>query len=189
MKDEPLISIIMNCYNGEKYLNEAIESILSQTYSNWELIFFDNLSIDNSSSIINSFKDERIKYFLSDIHYEALYEARIEAVNHSNGEYLSFLDVDDWWENDKLEKQIPFFKDQSVGVVCSNYIIHDYQNNVNYNFWTRDKPNGYIYSNLIKNYHIGLLTLMIRKDYYHFVNGFDKRFHVIGDFDISLQIS
>ena len=98
----------MNCYNGEKYLNEAIESILSQTYSNWELIF-DNLSIDNSSSIINSFKDERMKYFLSDTHYEALYEARIEVVNHSNGEYLSFLDVI-YWKNDKLKKQIPFLK-------------------------------------------------------------------------------
>ena len=74
-------------------------------------------------------------------------------------------------------------------MVLLKYIIHDYQNNVNYNFWTRDKPNGFIYSNLIKNYHIGLLTLMIRKDYYHFVNGFDKRFHVIGDFDISLRLA
>ena len=124
MKDEPLISIIMNCYNGEKYLNEAIESILSQTYSNWELIFFDNLSIDNSSSIINSFKDERIKYFY--LTYIMKLIRSKDRSNYSNGEYLSFLDVDDWWKNDKLEKQIPFFKDQSVGVVCSNYIIHDY---------------------------------------------------------------
>ena len=110
MKDEPLISIIMNCYNGEKYLNEAVESILSQTFSNWELIFFDNLSNDNTFSVIENYKDERIKYFLSNIHYNILYEARIEAVNHSNGEYLSFLDVDDWWENDKLKNKFHFLK-------------------------------------------------------------------------------
>ena len=58
-----LISIIMNCHNGEKYLKQSIESILNQNYKNWELIFFDNQSTDNSISIIEQFKDERIKIF------------------------------------------------------------------------------------------------------------------------------
>ena len=57
-----LVSIIMNCHNGEKYLPEAIESILNQTYKNWELIFWDNLSNDNSFNILNSYNDKRIKY-------------------------------------------------------------------------------------------------------------------------------
>ena len=60
-----LISIIMNCHNGEKYLKQSIESILNQNYKNWELIFFDNQSTDNSISIIEQFKDERIKIFRS----------------------------------------------------------------------------------------------------------------------------
>ena len=59
------VSIIMNCYNGEKYLHEAIVSVLVQTYKNWELIFWDNNSIDNSANIFKSYKDKRLKYFLS----------------------------------------------------------------------------------------------------------------------------
>ena len=66
MQDK-LVSIIMNCHNGEKFLSEAIKSILKQSYKNWELIFWDNCSTDNSSLILKSFKDSRIKYFRSNL--------------------------------------------------------------------------------------------------------------------------
>ena len=62
-KKTPLVSIIMNCYNGDKYLRKSIKSIISQSYKNWELIFWDNKSEDNSRNIIKSFKDKRIFYF------------------------------------------------------------------------------------------------------------------------------
>ena len=78
-------------------------------------------------------------------------EARNLAIKEAHRSLLAFLDVDDWWENDKLEKQISFFKDQSVGVVCSNFMIHDHQNDIKYDFWSRDKPSGLIYSKLIKD--------------------------------------
>ena len=58
-----LVSVIMNCHNGEKFLNESVKSVINQTYQNWELIFFDNLSNDNSKKILQSFRDKRIKYF------------------------------------------------------------------------------------------------------------------------------
>ena len=64
MTDNPLISIIMNCYNGEKYLQESLDSVINQTYKNWELIFWDNQSKDKSSEIFKSYKDKRLKYFL-----------------------------------------------------------------------------------------------------------------------------
>ena len=60
---KPLVSIIMNCYNGEKYLKQSIKSIINQTYKNWELIFWDNCSTDNSKKITKKFKDNRIYYF------------------------------------------------------------------------------------------------------------------------------
>ena len=65
---EPLVTIIMNCYNGEKYLNEALQSIVNQSYKNWELIFWDNLSSDNSKKIFDSYNDKRFKYHLTDKH-------------------------------------------------------------------------------------------------------------------------
>ena len=67
MKSNQLVSIIMTCHNGEKFLNEAIQSVVNQSYSNWELIFYDNLSSDKSADIIKNFKDDRIKYFKSEI--------------------------------------------------------------------------------------------------------------------------
>lgn len=59
---QPLVSVIMNCYNGSKYLKESIDSVLNQTYSNYEIIFWDNQSTDNSAEIFNSYTDSRLKY-------------------------------------------------------------------------------------------------------------------------------
>ena len=113
---EPLVSIIMNCYNGEKYLTEAINSVMRQTYSNWELIFWDNVSTDKSKDIFYSFHDERLKYKLSDKHTN-LSEARIRAIKESQGELIAFLDVDDFWKNKKLEKQVSLFEDKDIIII------------------------------------------------------------------------
>ena len=99
----------MNCYNGEKYLKKSIKSILKQSYKNWELIFFDNKSQDNSKKIFFEFKDKRLKYFYSKKKLK-LYRARNQAIKKSKGHYISFLDTDDFWHKDKLRDQINFFK-------------------------------------------------------------------------------
>ena len=119
---EPLVSIVMNCYNGEKYLRQAIDSIFNQTYQNWEIIFWDNQSNDKSSEIYKSYKDSRLKYFCSKKH-SLLCEARNYAIEKANGEFIAFLDVDDWWMECKLKKQIELFVDQKIGFVCGNYFI------------------------------------------------------------------
>ena len=67
-KEQPLISIIMNCYNGEKYLRQSIASVLHQTYQNWELLFWDNQSTDSSAEIFKSYDDNRFKYFYAKKH-------------------------------------------------------------------------------------------------------------------------
>jgi len=84
MKENPLVTVVMNCYNGEKYLQKAIESVLSQTYSNWEIIFWDNQSHDKSAEIFKSYKDRRFKYFLAPKH-TVRYEARNYAISKSSG--------------------------------------------------------------------------------------------------------
>ena len=119
MKKNNLVSIIMNCYNGEKYLSESVKSIIDQTYKNWELIFWDNLSKDNSKKILLSFKDNRIKYFRGSKHVN-LYKARNLAINKAKGKYLCFLDTDDTWEKFKLKKQLKKIKNTN-DLVFSNY--------------------------------------------------------------------
>jgi len=124
---KPLVSIIMNCHNGEKYLNESIKSVLDQTYKNWEVIFFDNNSKDKSSLLLKKYKDKRIKYYKSTTFYN-LYKARNLAIRKSKGELISFLDVDDWWFKNKLDKQVNIFlQDRNIDVIYSNLFLY-YQN-------------------------------------------------------------
>ena len=103
----PSVSVIMNCHNGEKYLKESVRSVINQSYKNWELIFWDNVSTDNSKEIVESFIDKRIKYFCSK-KFTNLYEARNLAIEKASCNYIAFLDTDDKWSADKLEKQINF---------------------------------------------------------------------------------
>ena len=127
---KPLVSIIINCYNGEKYLKKSIQSILSQTYSNWEIIFFDNNSDDSSKKIVKKFSDNRIKYFYSKKTH-SLYKARNIAISKSKGEYICFLDTDDIWLKDKLKIQLMYFKSNKNTVLkrfffknCFCFSIH-----------------------------------------------------------------
>ena len=102
---KPLVSVIINCFNGEKYLKESISSVLNQTYKNWEIIFWDNQSKDDSSKILKSFNDNRLKYYYAPQH-TSLYKARNLAIARCNGEFISFIDSDDWWDPEKLEKEV-----------------------------------------------------------------------------------
>ena len=100
-----LISVIVNCHNGEKFINRCIESILIQTYNNFEIIFLDNMSTDGTEEIIKKISDKRIKYFKTE-KFLKLYEARNLAISKAKGKYISFLDIDDSWEKDKLKLQL-----------------------------------------------------------------------------------
>ena len=109
----PKVSILMNCFNGEKYISEAINSVLFQTYEIWELIIWDNQSNDNSKNIIFSYNDNRIQYYYAANH-TCLGKARQLASLKFTGELIAFLDVDDKWMERKLEKQVNKFKNKDV---------------------------------------------------------------------------
>ena len=91
------VSVIMNCRNGDKFLKKSINSIISQTYENWELIFFDNSSTDKSVEVVKNFSDKRIKIFKSK-KFLKLYDARNLAISKAKGDFISFCDTDDWWK-------------------------------------------------------------------------------------------
>ena len=186
MNNKPIISIIMNCYNGEAFLNEAINSITKQTFENWELIFFDNNSIDKSEKIAKSFKDSRIKYFKSD-RLLNLYDARNLAVKKTNGDYISFLDTDDMWTKDKLEKQINFIKKNSnYKILYSNYYV--LKNNEKQIMYKNELPSGFITQKLLDFYGIGINTVFVAKSIFEQYN-FKKDLNIIGDFDFFIQTS
>ena len=179
----------MNCYNGESYLNESIKSAISQTYKNWELIFWDNRSKDKSAEIFKSYKDKRFRYFYSSEH-TSLYKARNLAIEKCRGDFIAFLDVDDLWSEEKLELQMPYFDNPEVGVVFSNLWMLKKNTTKKKLYINRKLPRGKIYNKLIENYNVGILASVIRKKFYlKLKKKFDERFSIIGDFDLFLRLS
>ena len=187
---KPLVSVIINCFNGEKYLREALDSVITQTYKNWEIIFWDNQSTDKSAEIFKSYKDSRLKYYCASSHTAILYEARNYALKKTNGDFIAFLDVDDWWLPNKLEKQIPLFDDSDVGVVYGNEWRLFEKKNKKEIYKKKVLPTGLILDELLHDYVIGSPTYVIRKKSldgleYHF----NKHFHIIGDFDVNIRLA
>ncbi|HEY2399610.1 MAG TPA: glycosyltransferase family 2 protein, partial [Steroidobacteraceae bacterium] len=101
----PEVTVIMNCYNGERYLREAIDSVFAQTFADWEIIFWDNASTDGSADIARSYTDPRMRYFRGERNVP-LGEARKLALAQARGEWIGFLDTDDLWYPQKLARQI-----------------------------------------------------------------------------------
>jgi glycosyltransferase involved in cell wall biosynthesis len=185
---QPLVSVIMNCYNGEKYLRQAIESVFAQTYTNWEIIFWDNQSTDKSAEIVRSFESRRLKYFYAPNH-TLLYEARNHAIEKASGDFIAFLDVDDRWLPAKLEKQIPLFSDPEVGLACGVYWIDDERKNKRRRSHKRPVPTGWVLNDLLKSYFVGMPTLVVRRSALASLDhGCDPRYHMIGDFDLVVRL-
>ena len=98
----PRVSVLMNCFNGARYLRPALESVCDQTVSDWELLFWDNQSTDESASIVGEYRDARIRYLPAPMHTN-LGEARRQACAFARGEWVGILDTDDLWLPKKLE--------------------------------------------------------------------------------------
>jgi len=188
MREKALISVIMNCHNGETFLEESLKSLFAQSYENWELIFWDNLSTDNSKKILKKFNDKRIKYYLSD-NFTNLYEARNLAIEKASGKYISFLDTDDLWTKDKLKKQLNFLNEKKeFKILYSNYFIKDEIKKKEYLMYNELLPSGYITQKLLNNYYLGITSVILEKKIFEEIN-FHKKYNVIGDFDFFIKIS
>ena len=110
-----LVSIIMPSYNCEKYIEESIQSVINQTYPNWELLVVDDCSTDHTAEIIRrcSELDSRVHgYYLKENSGAAA--ARNFAIERAKGEYMAFLDSDDLWDPEKLEKQVSFMEEYNI---------------------------------------------------------------------------
>lgn len=120
--ESELVSVIMPTYNCGKYIGETIETVKNQTYKNWELIIVDDCSKDNTEEIVNKYinSDNRIKYYKFKSNQGAA-KARTKAMEMANGNYMAFLDSDDLWNREKLEKQLEFMKKNHYNFTCTEY--------------------------------------------------------------------
>lgn len=123
----PLVSVCIAVYNREKFIKQAIESVLNQTYQNFEIIVIDDGSIDNTVSVIKSIDDTRIRLYNNSKNKGIVY-TRNKYIGLANGDYIAILDSDDLWVPEKLEKQLLFLKQNPDYGICGTNAIRKYAN-------------------------------------------------------------
>ncbi len=186
----PTVSVIMNCLNCAKYLREAVDSVFAQTYTNWEIIFWDNASTDNSAKIAKSY-DKRLRYFRSS-KTVSLGKARNWALKEAKGKYIAFLDCDDIWLPQKLEKQISLLESTpKAGLVYSNSIFFDQKTGKERLLYkSKNQPTGNVFRMLLSHYFLSLETVIIRKKALdNLTEWFDERFNLVEEADLFIRIS
>lgn len=159
---EDLVSIIMPTYNCGRFISETVDTVLAQTYTNWELVIVDDCSKDDTKEVLEKFlSDERIKYYKLETNSGAAV-ARTTAMKLATGNYMAFLDSDDLWKQDKLEKQLKFMKENDYNFTCTAYEqIDEDGNKLNKVIKTKKKAN---YNRILLDCPVGNSTVMYNVD-------------------------
>lgn len=154
-----MVSIITPSHNSSKFISKTIDSVLSQTYQNWEMIIVDDCSPDNSNKIIEQYikKDNRIKLIkLEKSSGPAV--ARNRAIKEAQGRYIAFLDSDDYWDKNKLSKQLHFMRQNDIEFSFTGY--HRIKEDTNEIIDYQSVPENVDYETLLKQCVIGCLTVV-----------------------------
>ena len=155
-----MVSVIMPAYNAGRFIEQSILSVVSQTYTDWELIVVDDCSTDNTAEIVQRYarKDNRIKYSRRDSPSGSPSMPRNEAIMLSKGRYIAFLDSDDVWLPDKMQHQLALFSNPDAAIVFSDYRKMDEDGNVHSRAITA--PPKITYRKLLQNNYLGCLTVV-----------------------------
>ena len=187
---QPLVSINLCCYNGEKYLEEALQSVFSQTYKNWELVVINDGSTDSTDDIIKRHISEDWPIVYHHQSNAGIGAARNKALELSSGSIIAFIDQDDLWMPDKLKKQVPLFDDPTVGLVFSDAILFNEEGKSNRLYSKRPYYTGYCFSSLLSDYFLSMQTVLIRRSVLDTQQEwFDPQFNMIEEADLFRRIS
>lgn len=158
--DDSLVSIIMPNYNSSRFIKKAIDSVVAQTYKNWELIIVDDCSSDNSLEIIKEYNDDRI-YVVRNATNSGTAVSRNNAIKIAKGRWIAFLDSDDLWKPEKLEKQIFFMESNVYSFSFTDYAVIDKDNKILTLY--KPKKDNYRYKDILKHNSIGCSTVIYDK--------------------------
>ena len=190
-------SIIMCTYNREKFLARAIESVIAQTYTDWELIIVDDGSTDHTEELVGSYTDPRIRYFKMEKNRFYCYAANF-GLKECRGDYIAFQNSDDEWMPDKLEKQMEYLKNHPEAGACFSAVtlIDDEGNDISEE--CRDMANLFAnccsdqrnWMHLFFYYGNSLChpSAVVRKDVMDRVGGFNLLYCQLADFDLWIRI-
>lgn len=181
------VSVLMNCYNGEEYLKQAIDSVYSQTFIDWEIVFIDNCSTDNSAEIAKSY-DNKIKYYRTEQNIP-LGAARNFGLKYCEGEFISFLDTDDIWFLDTLQLMVSNIDNSEFAVVYGGHINID-KNGKKVGQLIPSKKEGEILPDLLVQYDIPIVSSIINLSVLRKLNIlFIESFTMFEDYALFLELS
>ena len=165
-----LVSIIIPYFKKKDYILDAINSILNQTYQNFEIIIVYDDTDKSELSLIHKIQkvDKRIKVLINKKNLGAGL-SRNYAIKNSNGKYIAFLDADDIWNAEKLKKQVSIMEKKNLSITHTSYVILDKNNNANIRL-----AKNLDYKKLLKSCDVGLSTVMIKKDLFSKKNKFSN---------------
>ena len=179
-----LVSVIITTYNRAELIGEAIQSVLSQTNHDFELIIVDDGSTDNTRDVVEAFEDPRIRYIYTE-NWGGPARPRNIGIDLANGEHIAFLDSDDYWRKDKLEKQLRVFENPDIIGVGSQIVkIGDFK------FDRKFKPDSgrtLDFNGILTVQSTSLSSLIIRNNGFHFDE--NEAFKFVEDFDFQLQLT
>src|SRR5271165_3265809 len=180
----PLVSVIVNVRNGASTLREALDSVMAQTFSDWEVIVWDDCSTDGSANIVAQFSDPRIRYFLSP-EETSLGKARGDAIRRARGEWLAFLDQDDVWLPRKLEMQMAL-ADQYTGIIYGRtvrFYPSGMQRDYDQAHEFKSLPEGDIFTQLFtKGCFIAMSSAVFRRSAVENIGGIPEKIAIIPDY-------
>lgn len=178
------VSIVINCFNGARYLRPAMDSAFAQTYADWEIIFIDNCSTDETPSIVHSYGD-RVHYYRTE-HTIPLYDARNYAIDRANGVYVAFLDADDLWFPEKLEKQVALAAKGIALVYSRANFVDESTQPVKARIC---RPlRGQVTNRLLACNFIPMSSTLVRTDVARRLR-FNSHYNLLGDHDMWLRLS
>ena len=183
----------MNCRNSAEFLRPALDSVYAQTYKNWEIIFWDNCSSDQSPNIAQDYaqrSDGHLRYFRAEAP-TLLGEARNLAIAKSNAPYIAFLDCDDLWLPEKLEKQVALFENNpKVGLVCTNTACFSGGKTLSHMFDFAPPKRGNAFAELMIAGWISMSSAMLRRAALNsLTEWFDPAFNVAEEADLFYRIA
>lgn len=191
--NKPTISVIMPAYNSESFIGFAIDSVISQTYKNWELIIVNDGSTDNTQSIIDIYKNSDSRIVALQQKNGKQGKARNLAIAHALGKYLTFLDADDIWTPEKLVLQINEIEDTKAGLVFSKSYMIDVNQKIKDDIICGHI--GYLHGikgieKMIEMNQIPILTVLVKKDLVERVKGFSENLSIanVEDYHLWLKL-
>jgi glycosyltransferase involved in cell wall biosynthesis len=189
----PKITVVMPVYNGEKYLDTAIKSILNQRFMNFEFVIVDDASTDNSVEIINSYQDQRIKLIKNNVNL-GIPTTRNKCLQESSGEYVAVLDCDDYAYPSRLAEQLEFMENNpDFGMVGSWVELIDENDDLTGEVWNEDEPSQKIPCRLLFHNYFAHSAVLLRRSALDTVkiNGeiYRKDYPNAQDYDLWVRIS